>query len=183
MQFGWNLVGRQLFGKNNIEWVWDSYGYSFIYYHYPNHCPSHWWSRQRERRPSSSSTGPYDFFPTARAAFTGIQTCFNEEKQPRRRWETISLIPFNYQIDCFRGFFSMQTTKNEPKPSLSLSISLTLSSSDWLLLLLRCEMRKCRRMIFLVRFCFLVFLSFFLFSFFFLILFVDLLLAGEDRRL
>ena len=34
-----------------------------------------WWhrkqSRQREQKPSSSSTGLYDFFPTARATFTG----------------------------------------------------------------------------------------------------------------
>ena len=27
VQFEWNLVCGQLLGKNNIEWVWDSYGY------------------------------------------------------------------------------------------------------------------------------------------------------------
>ena len=27
VRFGWDLVSGQLWGKNNIEWVWDSYGY------------------------------------------------------------------------------------------------------------------------------------------------------------
>ena len=71
VQFGWNLVCGQLLGKKQHRM-------SLIYYHYSNHCPSHWWwwrqrqLRQREQRPSSSSTGLYNFFPTVRAAFTGI---------------------------------------------------------------------------------------------------------------
>ena len=69
MKFGmWTTIRK----KNNIEWVWDSYGYFLID---PNRCPSQrwWWhqrqSRQREQWPSSSSTGLYNFFPKREPPF------------------------------------------------------------------------------------------------------------------
>ena len=64
----WRTI-RQKATKNGFDYLLD--------YHYANHCLSNWWwwrqrqSRQRDRRPTSSSTGLYDFFPKARAAFTG----------------------------------------------------------------------------------------------------------------
>ncbi len=44
-------------------------------YHYSSYFPRHWWwwrqrqSRQREQRPSISSTGLYHFIPPARSSF------------------------------------------------------------------------------------------------------------------
>ena len=91
LKFGmWTTIWQ----KNNKEWVWDSYGFFFIDYRYPNHCSSHWWwwrqrqSRQREQRPSSISTGLYNFFHMARAAFTGTFLYFvNTKVQQYKRKE------------------------------------------------------------------------------------------------
>ena len=62
VRFGWNLVLGKKQHRMSLK------------------TTAHWWwwrhrrSRQRRRWPSSSSTGLYDFFPTAIAAFTGTKT-------------------------------------------------------------------------------------------------------------